>query len=124
MDALAGKSSISIDSLEHLTGDEKKAVAEIKERVNGLVGSRLKGLYIFGSKARGDYDPESDVDLAILVDGIDGETKRKIIDLVVDVEVKYFVVISSLVLSWKDFTDLKKRERRIALDIEGEGISL
>ncbi len=124
MDTVAAGNSISIDSLEHLTGDEKKAVAEIRERVNGLVGSRLKGLYVFGSKARGDYDPESDVDLAILIDGLDRETKRNIIDLVVDVEVKYFVVISSLVLSWKDFTDLKKRERRIALDIEREGISL
>ncbi len=116
--------SVSIEQLEHLTGDEKRAVAEIRERVIGLAGSRLKGLYVFGSKARGDYDSESDVDLAILVDGLDRETKRKIIDLVVDAEVKYFVVISSLVLSWKDFTDLKKCERRIAFDIEREGISL
>jgi predicted nucleotidyltransferase len=121
---VARESTISIDSLEHLTVEEKKAVAEIRERVIGLTGSRLRGLYVFGSKARGDYDSESDVDLAILIDGLDKETKRKIIDLVVDVEVKYFVVISSLVLSWKDFTDLKKRERRIAFDIEREGISL
>jgi predicted nucleotidyltransferase len=124
MNKIAGENSISIDGLEHLTGDEKKAVAEIRERVNGFVGRRLRGLYVFGSKARGDYDSESDVDLAILIDGLDRETKRKIIDLVADVEIKYFVVISSLVLSWKDFTDLKKRERRIAFDIEREGISL
>jgi predicted nucleotidyltransferase len=124
MNKIAGEKSVSIDGLEHLTGDEKKAVAEIRERVNGFVGRRLRGLYVFGSKARGDYDSESDVDLAILIDGLDRETKRKIIDLVADVEVKYFVVISSLVLSWKDFTDLKKRERRIAFDIEREGISL
>ena len=124
MNKIAGENSISIDGLEHLTGDEKKAVADIRERLNGFVGSRLRGLYVFGSKARGDYDSESDVDLAILIDGLDRETKRKIIDCVADVEVKYFVVISSLVLSWKDFTDLKKRERRIAFDIEREGISL
>ena len=124
MDTLAGKNSISIDSLEHLTGDEKKAVAEIRERVNSLVGSRLKGLYVFGSKARGDYDAESDVDLAILVDDLDKPMKRRIIDIVVEVETRYIVVISSLVLSWKEFSHLLERERRLALDIEKEGIPI
>jgi len=124
MDTLPVENSISIDSLEHLTGDEKKAVAEIRERVNGLVGSRLKGLYVFGSKARGDYDAESDVDLAILVDDLDNPMKRRIIDIVVEVETRYIVVISSLVLSWKEFSHLLERERRLALDIEKEGIPI
>ena len=124
MDTLPVENSISIDSLEHLTGDEKKAVAEIRERVNGLVGSRLKGLYVFGSKARGDYDAESDVDLAILVDDLDNPMKRRIIDIVVEVETRYIVVISSLVLSWKEFSHLLERERRLALDIQKEGIPI
>ena len=124
MNKIAGKNSISIDSLEHLTGDEKKAVAEIRKHVNRLVGSRLKGLYVFGSKARGDYDAESDVDLAILVDDLDNPMKRRIIDIVVEVETRYIVVISSLVLSWKEFSHLLERERRLALDIEKEGIPI
>ena len=121
---LAAENSISVDSLEHLTDDEKKAVAEIRERVNGLVGSRLKALYVFGSKARGDYDAESDVDLAILVDDLDNPMKRRIIDIVVEVETLYIVVISSLVLSWKEFSHLLERERRLALDIQKEGIPI
>jgi predicted nucleotidyltransferase len=110
--------------VESLTEEEKKAVAEIKEEILALVGDRLRGFYLFGSKARGDYDPESDVDLAILVDGLDRTTKERIIDVVADKEIKFLVVISSLVLSWQDFSDLKERERRIALDIESEGIPL
>jgi predicted nucleotidyltransferase len=110
--------------VESLTEEEKKAVAEIKEEILALVGDRLRGFYLFGSKARGDYDPESDVDLAILVDGLDRKTKERIIDIVADKEIKFLVVISSLVLSWQDFSDLKERERRIALDIESEGIPL
>jgi predicted nucleotidyltransferase len=42
--------------------DQFAAVA--KERY----GSALKGLYLFGSRARGDFSPFSDVDLAIVVD--------------------------------------------------------
>ena len=124
MNKIAKENLTSIESLEHLTDDEKKAVAEIRERVNGLVGSRLKGLYVFGSKARGDYDAESDVDLAILVDDLDNPLKRRIIDMVVEVETRYIVVISSVVLSWKEFSHLLERERRLALDIEREGIPI
>ena len=113
-----------IDTLEFLTDDEKLAVAEIKQGVQKLVGERLRGVYLFGSKARGDYDPESDVDLAILVEGLDRKTKDNILDTVGNAEIRYVVVISSFVLSWKDFTDLRDRERRIAFDIEHEGIRL
>ena len=110
--------------VEHLTREENATLGEIKQRVQSLVGQRLRGIVLFGSKARGDFDPESDLDIAILVDGLDQETKRKIIDVVADVEVKFLVVVSSLVLSWDDFQSLRARERRIALDIENEGVPL
>jgi predicted nucleotidyltransferase len=108
--------------LEHLTKEEKAGLGEIKQRVQSIVGQRLRGIRLFGSKARGDFDPESDLDVAILVDGLDQETKRRIIDIVANVEVKFLLVVSSLVLSWEDFQSLRARERRIALDIESEGV--
>jgi predicted nucleotidyltransferase len=106
----------------YLTPNEKRAIAEIRQGVARLVGKRLKRYTVFGSKARGDFDPESDVDLAVVVDGLDGAVKRRIIDLVTASEMRHLVVVSSLVLSWKDFVDLRRRERRIVLDIETEGI--
>ena len=110
--------------LEHLTKAEKKAVAEIKRRVLMLVGDRLKGFSLFGSKARGDSDDQSDVDLAILIDELSQTEKRKIIGLVADCEGRYLVVVSPLILSMTSFDGLKTRERRIALNIELEGIAL
>jgi predicted nucleotidyltransferase len=110
--------------LEHLTKEEKAGLGEIKQRVQSVVGHRLRGIRLFGSKARGDFDPESDLDIAILVDGLDRETKRRIIDIVANVEVEFLLVVSSLVLSWEDFQSLRARERRIALDIESEGVSV
>jgi predicted nucleotidyltransferase len=110
--------------LEHLTKEEKAGLGEIKQRVQSVVGHRLRGIRLFGSKARGDFDPESDLDIAILVDALDRETKRRIIDIVANVEVEFLLVVSSLVLSWEDFQSLLARERRIALDIEGEGVSV
>ncbi len=113
-----------MNHLEHLTQSEQQAVVEIKRAVSNLAGSKLKGFYLFGSKARGDYDPESDVDMAILIEGLDRNLKDKILGIVADIETERLVMVSALVLSWKDFTDLRNRERRIALDIEREGIAV
>jgi hypothetical protein len=44
--------------------------------------------------------------------------------MIADFELKYLTPLSTLVLSDDDFEFLKKRERRIALDIEKEGILL
>lgn len=110
--------------LEHLTKEEKAGLAEIKLRLQSMAGERLRGIRLFGSKARGDFDPESDLDIAILIEGLDRETKRRIINIVADVELSFLVVVSLLVLSWEDFQSLRARERRIALDIEHEGIPL
>jgi hypothetical protein len=52
------------------------------------------------------------------------EVKRKIIDCVVEVELKYLVPISIIVFSEDEFRRLRELERRIALDIEMEGVEI
>lgn len=47
------------------------------EDVHGLYGCRLKAVILYGSYARGDYRPDSDIDIMILVDLSDEEIKKK-----------------------------------------------
>lgn len=44
--------------------------------------------------------------------------------MVAEIEVKHLTTLSILILSEDDFESLKRKERRIALDIEKEGIVL
>jgi hypothetical protein len=53
-----------------------------------------------------------------------GKLKGQILDEVAELELEHHMPLSVLVLSEEQFNHLKKRERRIALDIEREGIPL
>ncbi len=103
---------------------EKIILEELKDNLIKITGSRMSRVILFGSRAREDYDEESDIDVAIIVKGLTREIKGKILNMVADIEIKYLTPLSTLVISEEDFEFLKKRERRIALDIEAEGIPL
>lgn len=49
---------------------------EYVEDVHGLYGSRLKTIILYGSYARGNFKPDSDIDIMILVD----LTEQEIVD--------------------------------------------
>jgi type I restriction enzyme S subunit len=43
-------------------------LADVKERLTAAFGTRLKGVVLYGSEARGDSSPDSDIDMLILLD--------------------------------------------------------
>ena len=97
---------------------------ELRNRMANELGDRLVKIVIFGSRARGDFDAESDADIAIIVRDLSREQKYQILDVVAEIEMKFDTPLSVIVFSENEFERLKKRERRIALDIEQEGVPL
>lgn len=97
---------------------------ELKESLESFLGDRLMRMALFGSTARGDYNHESDIDVAIIIRALTRKLKHQILDRVAEIELKHLMPISVLILSEDEFNRLKRRERRIALDIEREGVSL
>jgi len=102
----------------------EKILKELRSRVENELGDRLVRIVLFGSKARGDFDIESDIDIAMIVRDLSREIKHQILDSVAEIEMKYFTPLSVHILSESEFERLKKRERRFALDIEREGVPL
>ncbi|RMH08645.1 MAG: nucleotidyltransferase domain-containing protein [Nitrospirae bacterium] len=49
---------------------------ELKAGLRQLYGERLKGVYLFGSYARGEADEESDIDALIVLDCIENYSKE------------------------------------------------
>lgn len=103
---------------------ELLALTELKVRLRKLLGPKLLTIVLYGSKARGDYDVTSDTDVAIIVEDLTKELKSQILDIVTEIELEYLTPLSTLILSSREFEVLKSRERRIALDIQREGIEI
>ena len=101
--------------------DIAAALAALKKQLNTELGTSLRKLVLYGSRARGDNREDSDIDVAVIVDGMTREQKHTILEMVADIELEYLVPLSTLVMSAAEFDDLLKRERRIARDIEQEG---
>jgi predicted nucleotidyltransferase len=68
--------------LPHLTAEDRCALARILERL--VEAYQPDRIYLFGSKARGDYGPDSDFDLMVVVPD-DAPTARKRSRLAYDV---------------------------------------
>ena len=57
----------------------QELLGEVKHGLEGLYGERLKGLYLFGSFARGEQEAQSDIDLLVVLDQVSdyfGEVRR------------------------------------------------
>ncbi|MBF0560205.1 MAG: nucleotidyltransferase domain-containing protein [Nitrospirae bacterium] len=107
-----------------IRSDNEQILTDLKKIIEDTGGDSILKMVLYGSRARGDYDVESDIDIAVIVRGLTRELKNRLLDAVADIELTYLVPLSVLVLSEEDFEFLKKRERRIALDMEKEGIPL
>jgi len=46
-------------------------VSRVKDGLAEIYGERLKGVYLFGSYARGEADEDSDIDILIVLDRVD-----------------------------------------------------
>ncbi|MBI4319831.1 MAG: nucleotidyltransferase domain-containing protein [Chloroflexi bacterium] len=106
-----------------LPPEVKAALAELKQELSQLYGERLKGVYLYGSYARGDYHSESDVDILIVLQGPirPFEEIQRTGQILSDVCLKYDLLISILPVSeeWQ-----KDRVEPLFDNVRREGILL
>lgn len=92
-----------------LPSDVSDALQELKKRLLQLYGERLKGIYLYGSYARGDFSEGSDVDVLVVLEGIvvPGEEISRMNLTVSQVCLRYDLLISIYPVSAENFEKLK-----------------
>lgn len=54
-----------------MSEDVRSILREVKAGLAVAYGARLRGVYLFGSRARGDAESESDVDVLVVLDRVE-----------------------------------------------------
>jgi uncharacterized protein (UPF0332 family)/predicted nucleotidyltransferase len=79
-------------------------------------------IVLFGSKARGDSDPESDIDLLVLTSRpLDGEEQRRIWSDLHDISMRFDVLLSPLTVEAKSWREGVHSVLPIHTEVEREG---
>lgn len=107
-----------------LSPAERAAVDELVVAARARLGSELRDVRLFGSRARGEGTADSDVDVALVVTAAGRARRYEIYDLAFDLGLHHGVALAPLVIEEGLLADLHRRERRLALDLEREGIPL
>jgi predicted nucleotidyltransferase len=114
----------TLDSVTNLTEDEKKAVRLLKKSVEIELG--VSRVILFGSKARGNYNEDSDIDVMILVDSNLSylELSNKVSDIELQVISIVDVPLMSKVESLHDWGTSSSVWKSLKLRIDKDGIEL
>lgn len=104
-----------------LKDNERKALIELKERLPQRVPK--VEIILYGSKARGDFVKESDIDLLILVESpVTSKLEEDITHITFDIELKYDVVFGKIVENKDSWNTPLAKAMPFHWNIDREGI--
>lgn len=105
-----------------MTTRVKKLLKELKEGLNRIYGNRLMGLYLYGSYARGDNRPGSDVDVMIVLSDYKDymEELLRSGDLASDLSLAYDVTVSRVIMKESQW---ENSDTPLLRNIRKEGIA-
>jgi predicted nucleotidyltransferase len=109
-------------SLNFLDSKETEALKKYKETLLRDFSNEIAGFYLFGSKARGDFNKKSDIDILITIKTDDWKLRDKIRRLGYEFDEEIEYRFSILVLPESKFDYLKSNNFQFALNVLRDGI--
>jgi predicted nucleotidyltransferase len=110
--------------LDTLTSQERQAATEFVSQVYQQFGDNVQTILLFGSRARGEAAPDSDMDLLVVVSDASPDIVRAIRYLAVDVWLKYDIYLSTRVWSQKHWQQLGNLQTLLYRNILRDGVPL
>jgi predicted nucleotidyltransferase len=107
-----------------LSPSEQAALEDFVEAVRGSLGSEIIDVQLFGSKARGDATPESDVDVLVVVRRDEPRLIDALYDLLLDACLSHNVYISLKVFSEVEYERLNHPRTPFMQNVAREGVAL
>ncbi|MBI2514775.1 nucleotidyltransferase domain-containing protein [Candidatus Wolfebacteria bacterium] len=99
-------------------------VKEFKNCLLEKIGSGLLTTVFFGSRARGNYESDSDIDILVIIKQPTEEQVDSIYSLAMEISSKYRIYLSVKIFSEEEFNRYKSIPTRFATNILKEGITI
>ncbi len=106
--------------MERLKDNERSALVELKKRL--ALDFAIVEVKLFGSKARGDSDRESDIDVLIVLDSYDWETQKAIYGLCFDIGLEHGVLLAPVLYSRAEYLSPRTRATSFYRNVVREGL--
>lgn len=105
-----------------MTKDDLRIAEQLKRRLSEI--SPIVDFRIFGSRAREDADPDSDMDVFLEVESLDREVKERLSNIAWEVGFENHMVVSLLIFTRDEIENSALRSSPIVTGIAEEGIRI
>jgi predicted nucleotidyltransferase len=103
-----------------LSQNDQSIAKQLKEKLQEI--TPLENLVVYGSRARGDSSPDSDMDVYIEVPRITPDLRRSISELAWEVGFKNSIIISTFVVTPIDIREGPAGANPLVKAVKSEGI--
>jgi len=111
-------------TLNYLRQNELKALEEFTERLKRALKESLEEIWFFGSKARGDFEPDSDLDVLVILDRWDWKLVEQVSLTGARVSYEYDVLINTHSLSKERWEEMERFKATLWREIQRDGVLL
>ena len=109
-------------TIAYLKPYELQSLNDLKQSLN--LDFQLIDLRLYGSKARGTADADSDIDVMIELEELHPTLYEKVFDLLFDINLRYGVFISAVLFGRKELEDGPMSASPLFKAIERDGVRL
>ena len=111
-------------TLAHLDQDEKNAIDDFITRLLRVPNVHTDAVWLFGSKSRGDFGADSDIDLLVVLKTVDWQRKDLIRLTDSRVSLEYDVLLNTHIISRERWKELERHNATLWREVQRDGISL
>jgi len=111
-------------SLAFLQDNERLALAEYAGRLLTAASRRIQNIVLFGSKARGDAGPDSDLDVLVVVDRYDNQIDRLVTRTASRVSLEYDTLINTHIVTAERWAEMRQGAATLWRQVQRDGVPL
>lgn len=108
----------------HLLEQDCSAITTFTHTLSHFLGDDLRHLWLFGSKARGDFEKDSDIDLLIVREHLTSERRGVIRRMAAHVSLDYVVLFNTHLYETGLWEAIVARRDTLWREVQRDGIPL